>query len=133
MILWQYYRNNILKNALNKLMPSAAPCQDMMRFVYEPCRPCLGARELPQVLPPADEPLVTFLLNPPIPYGVHEPSHRYQMATSASIEEGTPSSSQHLLKRLDVRPLTHILLLDLQSEWMLCPTSAPANFHFVNC
>ena len=61
----------------------------MMRFVYEPFRPCLGARDLPQVLPPADEPVVTFLLNSPIPYGAHEPSHRYQTATSASIEEGT--------------------------------------------
>jgi hypothetical protein len=68
------------------------------------------------VLLPADEPVVTFLLNSPIPYGVHEPSHRYQTAKSASIEEGTTSSSQPSLKRLDVRPLTHILPLDLQSE-----------------
>ena len=99
-----------------------------MRFVYEPCRPCLGARELPHVLLPADEPVVTFLLNSPIPYGAHEPSHRYQMATSAS--EGTPSSSQHLLKRLDVRPLTHILPLDLQSKWMLSPNGRHSKFSF---
>ena len=102
----------------------------MMRFVYEPCRPCLGARELPHVLLPADEPVVTFLLNSPIPYGAHEPSHRYQTATSASIEEGTTSSSQHLLKRLDVRPLTHILPLDLQSEWTLSPNGRHSKFAF---
>ena len=58
----------------------------MMRFVYEPCR---GARELPHVLLPADEPVVTLILNFPILYGAHKPSHGYQMATLASIEEGT--------------------------------------------
>ncbi len=61
----------------------------MMRFVCEPCRPCFGARELPHVLLPADEPGVTLMLNSPIPYGAHKPSHQYQTATSASIEEGT--------------------------------------------
>ena len=62
----------------------------MMRFVYEPCRPCLGARELPHVLLPADKPVVTLMLNSSIPYGAHEPSHRYQMAsTLTSIEEET--------------------------------------------
>jgi hypothetical protein len=81
-------------------MPTAAPCEDMMHFVYEPCRPCLGALMLPHVLLPADEPVVTFLLNSPIPYGAHELSHRYQTATLASIEEGTTPSSQHLLKGL---------------------------------
>ncbi len=61
----------------------------MMRFVYEPCRPCFGARELPHVILSADEPVVTLILNSPIPYGAHEPSHRYQTATLASIEVGT--------------------------------------------
>ena len=111
-------------------MPTAAPCEDMMHFVYEPCRPCLGARELPHVLLPADKPVVTFLLNSPIPYGAHEPSHQYQTATLASIVEGTPSSSQHLFKRLDVRPPTHILPLDLQSECTLSPNGRPSKFSF---
>jgi len=71
----------------------------MMRFVYEPCRPCLGAHELPHVLLPADEPVVTFLLNSPIPYGAHEPSHRYQTATLASIEEGTNTIIPTSLKK----------------------------------
>jgi hypothetical protein len=88
----------------------------MMRFVYEPCRPYLGARKLPHVLLPADKPVVTFLLNSPIPYGAHKPSHRYQTATPASIEEGATIVIPTYLKRLDVRPLTHILPLDLQSE-----------------
>jgi len=41
------------------------------------------------VLLPADEPVVTLILNSPIPYGAHEPSHQYQTAILASIEEGT--------------------------------------------
>ena len=57
--------------------------------LWGPCRLCLGARELPHVLLPADEPVVTLMLNSPIPYGAHELPHRYQTATSASIEEGT--------------------------------------------
>ncbi len=57
--------------------------------LYEPCRPCIGASKLPNMLPPADEPVITYTLNPPIPYGVHEPSHRYHTAPSASIEERT--------------------------------------------
>ncbi len=61
----------------------------MMRIVYEPCRRCLGVRELPHVLLPADKPVVTLILNFPILYGAHEPSHPYQTATSATIEEGT--------------------------------------------
>jgi hypothetical protein len=38
------------------------------------------------------------------------------MATLASIEEGATIVVPTSLKRLDVRPLTHILPLDLQSE-----------------
>jgi hypothetical protein len=89
-----------------------------------------GARELPHVLLPADEPVVTFLLNSPIPYGAHEPSHQYQTATLASIEEGTTIVVPTSLKRLDVRPLTHILPLDLQSEWTLSPNGRPSKFSF---
>ena len=101
-----------------------------MRFVYEPCRPCLGVRELPHVLLPADEPVVTLMLNSPIHYEAHEPSHQYQTVTLASIEEGTTIIVPTSLKRLDVRLLTHILPLDLQSEWTLSPNGRPSKFSF---
>ncbi len=114
--------------------------------LYEPCCPRLGASVLPNVLPPADKPVVTYMLNPPILWG----ARAIPLITDGyvSINRREDNHRPNISYKACVRPFTHILPLMHTSTRHgvdafnclgdgICyivgsPTATPANFHFVN-